>query len=291
MRTKRPLWTALAVLVVLVLVFTLTPASAWANSFLGLFRVQKVQVITFDPAAAANARTQLESNKAAVEQVLKDNLKISHTGESAKVASVEEAAAKAGFTPRLPAAMGAPDLTVRPGMSGVLTIDQPKFQELIDLAGIDYKLPAETNGKKVVVNVASSVVAASGCPAASIETEKQIPAGCTAFVQVPSPVVETPDGLDMNSLGQAMFQFLGLSPAEARQLSQRIDWSSTLVLPIPQSGEVQYQDVQVDGVSGTLLVQPQRGEYALVWVKDGMLYGLSGSGNSSDALNIASSLK
>ncbi len=56
MITRRPLWTALAILAVLTLVFTLTPARAWASDFLGLFRVQKVQVVTFDPAAMEDAK-------------------------------------------------------------------------------------------------------------------------------------------------------------------------------------------------------------------------------------------
>jgi hypothetical protein len=289
MFTRRPLWTALAMIAVLALIFTLTPASAWASSFLGLFRVQKVQVVTFDPAAAENARTQLEANSEAFHQLFKDDLKVTERGEDVKVTSLEEASAKAGFTPRLPASNEVQTLEVKGGMKAVFTINQPKLQELIDAAGVNVQLSKELDGKTVNVDVPNAVVVTSGCPAT--KTAKEIAADCTAFVQMPSPTVETPPGLDMTSLGQAMFQFLGLSPDEAQQLSQRIDWTSTLVLPIPQGGKVQYQDVQVDGVTGTFLQEEGQNTYALIWVKDGVLYGLHGPGDLSNALKYAETLK
>ncbi|RPJ52429.1 MAG: hypothetical protein EHM21_00185 [Chloroflexi bacterium] len=286
MFTRRQLWTALALIAVLALVFSLTPASAWANSFLSLFRVQRVQVVTFDPDAAENARARLETNQEAFEQVFKDDLEITESGEDVKVASAEEAAAKAGFTPRLPDSVD--KLIVKSGMRAVFTIDQPKLQELIDVAGVNVDLPREVDGKAVTAEIPTSVAALSGCP--EDVTEPENAADCTSFIQMPSPTVDTPAGLDVQSLGQAMFQFLGLSSEEAEQLSQRIDWTSTLVLPIP-SGEVQYQDVQVDGVPGTYLKEEGEDGYMLIWVKDNILYGLRGPGDLTAAMQYVESLK
>ena len=289
MFTRRPLWTALAVIALVAIIFSVTPASAWANSFLGLFRVQKVQVVTFDPDAVENAHGQLNENRDAIERIFKDDLKISEHGDVVKVDSAAEAKAKAGFTPRLPSALQDPELTVKPGMNAVFTIDQPKLQAIMDAAGVDAKLPAEVNGKEINVDVPDAVVVSSGCPAD--ETTKKAYADCTSLVQMPSPSVDAPEGLDIPRLGEAMFQFLGLSEAEARNLSQRIDWTSTLVLPIPQGGEIQYQDVKVDGVTATLLQSEEDNMTMLIWVKDGRLYGLRIPGTSPDeALKIAESL-
>jgi hypothetical protein len=50
----------------------------------------------------------------------------------------------------------------------------------------------------------------------------------------------------------------------------------------------------VDGVTGTLITQnlnSPRGQYVLAWIKDGILYGLTGPGNGSNAVDIANSLK
>lgn len=314
MMKRKPIWAALAVFVALALVFSLTPASAWASNLLGLFRVQKVQVISFDPSAATQARSMMESNRDAVQQIFQKDLQVSELGDTVKVADAAEAADKAGFTPRLPTALSQPELVVRPGMHAELTLDQPKLQGLINEAGMDVKLPPEVNGKKVMINVSSAVVAASGCPANEMGLKEQAAAAakagsmdgqtvhemaqassdlgdCTLFVQTPSPTISAPDGLNVQQMGKAMFEFLGMAPAEAEQLSQRIDWTSTLILPIPQGGEIQYQDVQVDGVTGTLLQEPGPHVYSLVWVKDGMLYGLHGPGSLQDALSLVASLK
>ncbi len=118
-----------------------------------------------------------------------------------------------------------------------------------------------------------------------------MPADCTMLVQLPSPTVDAPPSLDMVAMGSAMFQFLGIPADQANQLSQRIDWTSTLVLPIPQGGEVQYEDVHVDGVTGTLLMETGKNSYDLIWVKNGILYGLHGPGGKDQAIKMASSLK
>jgi hypothetical protein len=51
--------------------------------------------------------------------------------------------------------------------------------------------------------------------------------------------------------------------------------------------------VQVDGVTGTLIEYYRYGDqaYMLVWVKDGIVYALSGPGEADQALQIAASLK
>jgi hypothetical protein len=293
MFTRRPFWTALAIIAVLGLIFTLTPASAWANGVLGLFRVQKVQVITFDPAAAENARMKLEANSETVKQLFKDDVKITQRSETAKVATAEEASTKAGFTPRLSATQDQ-SLEVKGGMKAVFTINQPKLQELIDTAGVDIQLPKDVNGKTVTAEIPNSVIATSGCPTADLPTDqttKESVSSCTVFVQLPSPTVDTPAGIDMTALGEAMFQFLGVPADQAAQLSQRIDWTSTLVLPVPSGGKVQYQDVQVDGVTGTFLQEEGQNSYEMIWVKNGMLYGLHGPGSLSDAMKYVGSIK
>jgi hypothetical protein len=289
MSSRRRLWTALAIFAVLALVFTVTPARAWASSFLSLFRVQTIQVISFDPAAAQNAQNQLESNKDAIQSVFKDDLKITEHGKVAQVASLQEAQSKVGFTPRLPAAFDKAELAVQPGMNAIFTINQPKLQSLIAAFGVDIELPKSVDGKDVTIDVPDSVVATLGCSAA--EAEKKSTENCTVLAQMPSPVINTPDGLDMPKMGEAMFRFLGMPNAEARALSQRIDWTTTLVLPVPNTGDVQYEDVKVDGVSGTFLKGTNESRYTLVWVKDGILYGLTGSGTVDDALKLVDGLQ
>jgi hypothetical protein len=116
---------------------------------------------------------------------------------------------------------------------------------------------------------------------------------CTTLVQMQSPEITAPPGLDVAGLGEAFLVVMGMPEEDAEHFSQQIDWTTTLVLPIPRYG-TEYRDVSVDGVNGTLIQQSMEEhapEYLLLWVREGVLYALTGAGNISTALNIANSLE
>jgi len=115
---------------------------------------------------------------------------------------------------------------------------------------------------------------------------------CVYLIQAPSPTVSIPPDLKMSEIAEAALELAGMSSAEAHSFCQTVDWSSTLVVPIP-SNTSSYETVGVDGVEGTLITQnlPQGNRYSLLWVKDGMIHSLAGQGNSSDALTLAASLQ
>jgi hypothetical protein len=116
---------------------------------------------------------------------------------------------------------------------------------------------------------------------------------CTRLVQLASPSINAPEGLDIARLGEVFLQLLGMDPDEAARFSQTVDWTTTLVVPIPRY-ETSYQEVQVDGVQGWFIEEAYSRsdeKYMLVWIKDGVVYALSGPGDQATALAIASSLK
>jgi hypothetical protein len=86
-----------------------------------------------------------------------------------------------------------------------------------------------------------------------------------------------------------------MSAEEAARFSQHVDWTTTLVVPLPPSANLGYRDVPVDGVTGTLIRPPEHSRYAeeylLAWVKDGVVYALHGTGEVEQALEIANSLQ
>ena len=94
-------------------------------------------------------------------------------------------------------------------------------------------------------------------------------------------------------MGQLFLEMLGLSEAEAEQFSRRIDWSTTLVVPVPQHADV--RDVQVNGSDGTLFVTNyvDRASYQLMWVEGGIVYALSmdGAYSVADVIGLAESLR
>ena len=73
-----------------------------------------------------------------------------------------------------------------------------------------------------------------------------------------------------------------MSRKEAAAFTSTVDWTSTLVIPVPRNA-TEYEDISVDGVTGKLIqrITDYSPEYALIWVKDGMVYAISGSGTDT----------
>lgn len=116
---------------------------------------------------------------------------------------------------------------------------------------------------------------------------------CTMLVQMPSPTMEAPSDLPMDQLVEMGLQLTGMTPEQARAYRQTVDWTSTLVLPIPRNG-ASYKPVTVDGSAGYLVQRPldDAPQYALVWVRGGIIHAIAGLGNGADAaLTMANSLK
>ena len=117
---------------------------------------------------------------------------------------------------------------------------------------------------------------------------------CTILAQTPSPTVTTPPDLDVTELAMIGLQFTGMTESEARAFSQTVDWTTTLVVPIPRNGH-EYSQVTVDGVTGNLIYRqtddgvPPR--YTLLWVKDSIIYAISGFDDPEVGLAIGDSLK
>jgi hypothetical protein len=111
-------------------------------------------------------------------------------------------------------------------------------------------------------------------------------------MQMPSPTIEAKPGLDLQQVGIAYLELLGMSPEQAAQFSQNVDWTTTLVIPMPTNA-AEYSTVSVDGVDATLMTSKSGAtpQYALIWVKDGMLYFLTGPGDEATAMQVAGSVK
>jgi hypothetical protein len=111
-------------------------------------------------------------------------------------------------------------------------------------------------------------------------------------MQLASPTADVPQGLDIAKIGEAFLELTGMTPDEAAHFSKNLDWTTTFVIPIPRN-KATFMDVNVDGVSGTYIREEYRnssGQYLLIWVKDGIVYTLAGSGSASSAVDIANSL-
>lgn len=292
-RQHRPAWVAGLAVAAIAVALAWPPVRAKAVEFLQLFRVRQVEVVQVDPA-------QLMDNMGStsqIQQMLSDQVQVEELGEAQQVTTAEEAASVAGIPIRLPNGLGEPTrLVVQPGVHLSFTVDLPRVRALLaEIGHDDIVLPDNLDGAKVSAAIPRTVTAAYGhCPMGEVTedtmdmNDERFGWDCTVFVQLPTPTVSAPAGLNLTELGKAFLQVMGLSEDEAARFSERVDWATTLVVPVPRYSAA-YRDVQVDGVRGTLIEQPdgRRPAYAILWVKDGIVYALSGRGDSNHGLAIA----
>jgi len=297
----RPALIAAVIVLILAAAMAFPQVRAIANGFLGLFRVERVQIVEVDP---GNLPEQLGSSYQ-LEYLLSNNVNFEEFGESQPVSSAVEASTMAGIPVRLPEDItGEMALEVTSEARISFTVELAQIQALLEEIGRgDINLPAEIDGAVVTVDLPPMVVANYGeCEVnGDVYPEGYDPddpsttrtPACTTLLQMSSPQVTAPESLDLAQLGEAYLQILGMQQSEAAHFSQNIDWASTLVIPIPIYG-ASYQDLPVDGTTGTLLLTDESNgplQYMLMWIRDEIIYALTGPGNATTALEIADTLR
>lgn len=311
-----PVAVGLVAVAVAVLV-SFAPARSWAQKILSMLRVQKVTVVELNPSTLPMANGGRASNM--LEQLISDKLVVTESpGKPQPATDSDQASRLSGFRVRLFSDRAdQPKIAVEGERGFSMTVDRDRVQAILNEAGRpDLQLPASLDGATVAVHIPKMMFARYGnCPeprrrgedgdrsgaapdaagqsgsAASSGTE----APCVVLAEVPSPTVSVPPDLNIEQLAEAALQFGGMSADEARAFCQTVDWTSTLVIPIPRDG-ASTAKVDVDGTEGTLINVTHRGRrdfgagYSLVWVKNGIIYSVTAPGSSADAVTLADSL-
>ncbi len=291
-----------AIAVLLLAVIIAVPATrALADQVLNLFRVQQVTVVPVD----FTGMKELSGN-GPLGQQLTDLVSSSITmkqkpGEPVVVSNAAEATQKAGFAVRLPQNASPSRLSVQNGAAFDFTIERAKAQALLNEAGrSDLVLPTDIDGSVISVKVPASVRADFGkCPdptasegAMSGSASRNYP-DCMMLAEIPSPTVDAPANVDVAQLAEIGLEFTGMTKEQAAAFTKSVDWTSTLVVPIPKNAAT-YEQVAVDGVTGTLIQRPtdDAADFVLIWIKNGIVYSIGGLGsNSQQAIDLANSLK
>ncbi|HEX2697172.1 MAG TPA: hypothetical protein VHM28_05645 [Anaerolineales bacterium] len=284
---------------VLTLIVSIPATRALADQLLSLFRVQQVTVIPVD-FTGMEQLTGGELGKQFSELISNSMTVTKKPSDPVSLADASDASAKAGFTVRLPQSVDYSRLTLLDNAGFEFTIDRTKAQALLDESGrTDLVLPNSTDGAVISVNVPASVLADYGtCPdPAKMDPDQMGTPGrnypdCIILTEIPSPTVSAPADVDVAQLAQIGLEFTGMTSDEAAAYVQTVDWTSTLVVPIPKNAAT-YSQVQVDDVTGTLIQRPadDAPQFVLIWVKDGIIYAFGGLGtNSQQALDMANSL-
>ncbi len=294
----------LAIVLIFAIVLSIPATRAFASQLLGLFRVQQVVVVPVDysgiqqligSSTLGKQFSQLVSGSVTSEQA---------PGAPASAADAAQASQMAGFTVRTPQGLTPSNIYVENSSSFSFKVDRAKAQALLDEAGrSDLVLPSSIDGADITVNIPAGVSVNYGaCPQPGAQdnssnlgfggSASRKYADCVILAEIPSPTVSAPDNVNIAQLAQIGLEFTGMSSEQAASFANSVNWTSTLVIPIPKNAAT-YQQVSVDGVIGTLIQRPadDAPQYVLVWVKDGIVYAISSLGsNSQQAIQMANSL-
>lgn len=273
MRKHRVAISGLVAVMLIIAVLALPPVRAAASDFLGLFRVQKFAAISISP-----------QQMVLLEQVAEQGLypgefhAIQDPAPPQEVATLEEATALAGGPVRTAAALGPPTrIQVSGAGSGRLVVDLQSARRILRAADVNPRLlPDSLDGAEINATIYPAVEQRWGDE--------------LVLMQSQSPQIDYPDDVNADVIGQALLQMLGMSQAEAERLASNIDWSSTLLLPVPEKLAT-FSEVNVNGNSALALTSLEDGENSLMWQQDGVIYVLIGA-DSIDALrDIAQSVQ
>lgn len=267
-------YTVVLFLLVIGAAFSFPAVRAAASDFLGLFRVQKFAAISISPEQIA----VLE--RAAEQGIMPGEFEIfEEPGELTPVESLHDAAALSGLPAvrTLPQFGNPPEIFVASGGSGRLTIDLEGARAIVAATGADPALLSDNlDGAHIDVDIFAGV--------------QQGWRDDTVLMQTESPLVEYPEGLEPTVLGEALLQVLGMTADEAHRLAQQIDWTSTLLLPVPQDFAT-FSEVTIAGVSGVALSSVDGSGNAILWQKDGVVYVLRSPRAVAELVSLANSLQ
>jgi hypothetical protein len=206
-----------------------------------------------------------------------------------QVTTTGEASQLVGFPVRLPAYLpenleSITNLITSQLHAYLVNVDLKAARALLQSAGIPTTtLPTDLESFQVEVSVPPNALTHQG-PDPHFVT----------FIQTRNLSFEAPPGVEpalLDELGILGWQYLGMTPEQAQQLSQRMNWASFLVLPPSDMDSA--EGVMINGGQAVALQSTDPGipHQAILWEDDGILYGLYSSLPLDELLEIAASLK
>jgi anti-sigma factor RsiW len=282
----RPVSIGAAAVLCLAILFSIAPVRQAAADFLGIFRVRKFAAIAVDPAQAQRLEDLAQSLD---EGAFGKPTTVREAGSPQPVTDAAQASATAGFAVRTPTAL--PDgaslrsFETQTGPALHFEIDRPTMQALLSAAGVENATLPDVD--QITADIDIPVIVAQ-------EYRLGEKARLT-LVQAPSPEVALPEGIDPVVLGQLGLQALGIPADDALRMAQEIDWTSTVIIPLP-TDIARSTEVTVDGVTGLLLEETRQNRSGknsvLVWERDNIVYSIDGENvEPGQLIQVADSLR
>jgi hypothetical protein len=295
-------WLGACVAVVIILILAVrVHGESIGSRFIASLRVARPKAVTAAAAAAPATRRQLLP---AITGILTVSDSLALDEPPVLVRSADSASRLAGFHVRLPALRtDVSGLTVLGAQRADVRVNRSQLQTLFAESGRASPVPTSLDGAAATLAHPRGVRAEYGhCPAPidnSLQTQIQGPpppsttnGDCVIITETPLATITAPAALDTASVMEIALELNGMSPDQTRDFRALFDWRSALSLSLPR-GIRSYEIVDVAGTKGMLMITAARREplYALVWVRDGIVYSIAGYGSSADAVPTAQSFR
>lgn len=267
---------------------TLPAIRARANSFLALFREVSFVAVPVAPGEALERKNGID-----IPNLIGDRVQVLEEHAAVSVVSREAASASAGFQVQMPGVLPAGTVLTQITVTGRhvvrVTADTTRLRQLLDALGLrDVAVPEDIDGETAMITVPPMVATEF------VEGERR-----AMFLQGPIPEVLMPQGVDLAQLGEIGLRILGLPANDAREFAKKVDWHTTLVVPVPPMA-TRFRQVIVGSSQGVEIEGPiidpetrvEKGNWnLLLWSTGGRVYGIRSTMRFTDILAMANSLQ
>lgn len=276
-RPRRSWFAALGAVLVVLALFALPPVRAAADSLLQIFRVQQVVFVPVSDERAA----QLKSLNFDGDSLFLQKPDFKDT-KPQDVPDAAAASSAAGFTVAEPSELPGPATAntyqVAAAQTGSFQVNVASARQLLELLDIkDVTIPDALGAQPIAVTTK---------PIASAEYRGD--GYRVTLTQGASPELALPDGVELSQLGNALLQILGTPADQAKTMAANIDWSSTLVVPMPSDID-SVEQVTVNG-GRAMLVRESHGksdQSMIYWQRGDRFYVLEATGLDDAELIVA----
>jgi hypothetical protein len=296
----RPLWLRLrpalvgvAALAVVAAALSVPAVRASARSLLEIFRIKRFAAIPVDRARLQRLHDQNLDLRTLISEHVET---LRDPGAPLAVSDMDTAARKVGFPvaqpSRLPQGCSLAEIRVTGQGSFKATLDVERLSQLATALDVDdLDIPHELNGASVAIKTSAAVML-------------RYTRGKDEFrlFQAKSPEIGLPDGVDLPRLGAIGLQLAGMSSEEAQLFASKMDWRTTLLVPVPAMGG-DFRDVAVGDAQGLLVtVRPPRSPQGeglrpgsrwhsvLLWSSGDRIFALQGPGRGVELLEMANAI-
>jgi hypothetical protein len=194
------------------------------------------------------------------------------------VASQDEAAARSGFTPRLPKSANKPEFGIIDSVNGEAAIQIAELNTALENAkASDISIPKEWEGVAIKIQQPSGILADYGD---------------FLIMQAPPLTLTVPSGFALDRLMEVILRIMGINAKDASTLREKFSANAAAFFPIGNRYNMDVHEVRLNSGAGMLLQNADKvGEIAFAWSSADRSYFITGQLTEAQAVEIANSIQ